>query len=193
MSSSTNSHHPGDGSTGPKTPAGKQRSSRNATVHGARSEKHAILPGESEEEFQAIRRYWFEEFKPATELETDMVEHLARRYWSFKRCDRLCSEAEEMFLLANPDLSTWTEQDHRKLQLNLRYRTTSERAYKSAWAAIETLRANRIKEPLLIERLKRDVHHNVKTGMSAARKPAEPSPKLPETNQDQPKWPIIRT
>src|SRR5947209_14441036 len=106
MSKQNKSHRPGDGSTGPKTPEGRERSSLNGLVHGARSEKHVILPGESQQEFNELHEEWLAEYKPATQLERDMIEFLTRKHWQFKRCDRMYEEAQEKLLLRNPDLTS---------------------------------------------------------------------------------------
>ena len=198
--SSADTRDPAEGNTGqrtphggPRTPQGRERSSRNATTHGARSKKHAILPGESEAEYEAIRDGWLAEFKPQSPLEIEMVTLLVQRHWSMKRCDRLCAEAEEKLFFNNPDLTAWSEEDHRNLQRFQRYRTSSSRAYKAALSDVENLRANRIKEPLLEQRLRREVHHNAVTGALTKQDLADQTAPAPATSPDHhektPKWP----
>ena len=160
------SHRPGDGSTGPISPAGKDISSRNGLVHGARSEKHVILPNESEDKFKELHEQWLAEYKPQTKLESQMVELVAKRHWHFQRCERLYDEAQEKLLGRNPDLDSWTEQDHRTVQLATRYRNAAERSYKSARADLDTLRKNRIDEGLREEKYKAAYYANCKIRLS---------------------------
>ena len=166
MPNANKTQRPGDGSTGPRTSTGKDISSRNAIVHGGRIEKHIILAGESDEEYQNLREEWFLEYKPQTHLEADLIDRLAQRHWAFKRCERRLDQTEAQLATNNPDFMSWTDADHRILQLAIRYRNTAERAYKAARADIDALRKARLNELVVVEKLKRDYHHNVKTGMS---------------------------
>lgn len=169
MSDPNKIHRPGEGSTGPRTLTGKETSSRNAIVHGGRIEKHVILAHESEPEYQKLRAEWFNEYKPQTPLEADLLDHLAQRQWAFKRCQNRFDEVEARLNTEKPDFFAWTEADHRVLQLALRYRNAAERAYKSARAEIDSLRKSRLTEAIGIETLKRDFNHNYKTGMSGGK------------------------
>jgi hypothetical protein len=56
-------------STGPRTDSGKQRSSLNALRHGLTAAS-AVLPSEDHAAFDAHRRGFFDEYKPATPTET---------------------------------------------------------------------------------------------------------------------------
>ena len=166
MSAHNKNHRPGEGSTGPRSPLGKSISSRNAIVHGGRTQKHIILAGESAEEYENLRKEWFLEYKPQTHLEADLLDVLAQRQWALKRCERRLEETEAQLAIKNPDFLSWSEADHRILQLALRYRNAADRAYKAARTDIDSLRKNRLAEAAVIEKLKRDFHHNRKTGMS---------------------------
>jgi len=55
-------------STGPGTPEGKQRSSRNAVTHGLFS-RAAVLPGEDVAELERLRRGMMGRLRPRDELE----------------------------------------------------------------------------------------------------------------------------
>jgi hypothetical protein len=70
--------------TGPRTPAGKKRSSRNALKHGIFS-KELLLPRESEEEFLSLqedyKRYW----KPTGKPEESLVFELVVNEWRMRR------------------------------------------------------------------------------------------------------------
>ena len=71
-------------STGPSTPAGKARSSANATQHGILS-RHLILPGESRGEFDALLSQLLAEHKPVGTIEMAIVERMAIALWRQRR------------------------------------------------------------------------------------------------------------
>src|SRR5258707_1183927 len=52
-------------SNGPATPEGRAISSRNSLRHGLTA-KAVVLPGESQEEFQALLDAYIDQFQPAT-------------------------------------------------------------------------------------------------------------------------------
>jgi hypothetical protein len=90
-----NSRH----STGPRTDSGKQRSSLNALRHGLTTAS-AVLPSEDQAAFDAHRRGFFDEYKPATPTETQLVQELADSSWRLNRIPLL--EAELLSRAANP-------------------------------------------------------------------------------------------
>ena len=71
-------------STGPRTLAGKARSSANAVQHGILS-RHLILPGESREEFNDLLSQLLTEQKPVGTLEMAVVERMAIAPWRQRR------------------------------------------------------------------------------------------------------------
>jgi len=77
-----NSQH----STGPRTAAGKHRSSQNARRHGLTA-RTAVNPDteQGEAEYQALCKKFFEEYEPATATEATMVQHLADTSWRLTR------------------------------------------------------------------------------------------------------------
>ena len=159
-------HKPGQGSTGPKTPEGREISSRNAITHGGRSEKFRFLPGEDENEYERLRSAWYHEFKPLSELESSLVEDICHRHWSFKRNQRNYERAEAKIMEQKPDICDWTPDDHRLLQLATRYRNAAERAFHSAKTYFENLRKNRIVEAVQVEQLRKIYCDNKDKGRS---------------------------
>ena len=71
-------------STGPRTAAGKQRSSLNALRHGLTAAS-AVLPSEDPAAFDAHRRRFFDEYQPATPTETQLVTEIAGTAWRLNR------------------------------------------------------------------------------------------------------------
>jgi hypothetical protein len=90
-----NSQH----STGPRTEAGKQRSSLNALRHGLTAAS-AVLPSEDRTAFEDHRRRFFDEYQPATPTESQLVQELVDTSWRLNRIPLL--EAALLDRAANP-------------------------------------------------------------------------------------------
>jgi hypothetical protein len=90
-----NSQH----STGPRTPAGKQRSSLNALRHGLTAAS-PVLPSEDPAAYADHRGRFFDEYQPATPTESQFVAELADTSWRLNRIPLL--EAEVLARAAAP-------------------------------------------------------------------------------------------
>ena len=71
-------------STGPKTEAGKKRSSLNAYRHGLTGQT-IILPTEDSHAYQAFTLTFFDHYKPVDPLEKQLVQSLADTSWRLNR------------------------------------------------------------------------------------------------------------
>src|SRR6266478_2226420 len=71
-------------STGPKTEAGKKRSSLNAYRHGLTSQT-IILPAEDLVAYQDVTDTFFKDYKPVGTLEKQLVQSLADTSWRLNR------------------------------------------------------------------------------------------------------------
>lgn len=71
-------------STGPRSLAGKQKSSQNSLKHGLTAAR-ALLPGESEEEFRQLRGAMFSTMCPEGALENQLLEHAIELVWRLRR------------------------------------------------------------------------------------------------------------
>jgi hypothetical protein len=71
-------------SPGPKTPAGKRRSSINAMRHGLLA-KCVVLEGESEEHFLLLVAQHHDKFAPRDDIEFGLIEDLVACYWRLRR------------------------------------------------------------------------------------------------------------
>ncbi len=71
-------------STGPRTEAGKQRSSQNALGHGLTA-RTAVLPTEDPEAYQRHLQQFLADHKPANSIETQLVHELADTAWRLNR------------------------------------------------------------------------------------------------------------
>ncbi len=86
-------------STGPRTAAGKQRSSQNALSHGLTS-RSPVLATEDPASYQRHCRQLFDEHQPATPTETQITQELADTAWRLNRIPFL--EAELLSQTPNP-------------------------------------------------------------------------------------------
>jgi hypothetical protein len=74
----------GSKSKGPATPEGKARSSQNALKHGLTAQLNT-LPGESEEDFDALLESHMAQYQPVGAVEQDLVQTLATTRWRLRR------------------------------------------------------------------------------------------------------------
>ena len=86
-------------STGPRTEAGKQRSSLNALRHGLTAAS-PVLPSEDPAAYESHRRQFMDEYQPATPTETQLVQELIDTSWRLNRIPVL--ESDLLARAANP-------------------------------------------------------------------------------------------
>jgi hypothetical protein len=86
-------------STGPRTAAGKQRSSLNAVSHGLTSHS-PVLATEDLAAYQRHCRQFFDEYQPVTPTETQLTQQIADTAWRLNRIPLL--EAALLDRAANP-------------------------------------------------------------------------------------------
>jgi hypothetical protein len=86
-------------STGPRTAAGKQRSSLNALRHGLTAAS-PVLPSEDPAAYQRHCRQFLDEYQPATPTESHLTQELADAAWRLNRIPLL--EAEVFSQNPNP-------------------------------------------------------------------------------------------
>jgi len=72
-------------SRGPTTPAGKQKSSRNALSHGFTAHSTIILKCENPEEFEQMVADYRATYQPATAAESQLVDQMIAARWRIRR------------------------------------------------------------------------------------------------------------
>ncbi len=136
-------------STGPKTPEGKAAAARNATKHGL-SGAFRVLPHEDQEEFDVLLACFRDDFQPANQHESFLVEQMAQSRWRLSRAQRLESAMFEHML--NGYIPSADDQriaaklmngGDRALATIQRYITAAERSYYKAHA--ELLRSQQMR------------------------------------------------
>ena len=96
-------------STGPRTPAGKEKASQNALKHGLLA-RQVVVPGEDLEEFELHRAEMLEELAPAGPLESLLAERIVGLSWRLLRAERLQTAAVGS-LAEEKKKWVWSEED----------------------------------------------------------------------------------
>ena len=135
----------GHGSTGPRTEAGKQRSSRNSLKHGLAASDLQVAAGE-EEEFEDFKADLLLRMQPCDAVQMVFFNSFLQASWSLLRIGRM--EAE--YLLQGPE--ALTDPNVRKaLELLHRYQSRHERSLYRAKKELEQLQTAGVIRQLLPE------------------------------------------
>jgi hypothetical protein len=94
-------------SHGPKTEAGRQRSSQNALKHGLTAQ-NLLLPTEDPEEFHQLLNSYLDEFHPHGPIERDLVHDMAAAKW---RLQRLAFIETQLYIEAIKDAQEYSDDD----------------------------------------------------------------------------------
>ena len=148
-------------SNGPITPEGKTKSALNSLRHGLTA-KAIVLPGESQEDYQALLAAHVERFQPADPIEMELVETMAAARWRLRRIANI-----ETHMLSNQ--MTWNskhnssykeledddqrlayvfEQLSEKLALLVRYESSLNRTFDRALKQLQLLQRTRVSPPV---------------------------------------------
>jgi hypothetical protein len=148
-------------STGPVSPEGKARSAQNATRHGLTGGP-AVLPSESQEEYDAFLESTIETWRPRTIAELDLVHQMAAARWRIRRIEpmeaAILTEAYERQMEAmgeNADAAKAMQRAYADVAENSkgwrnlsRHHRTLQRAYAEAFEALLEL-TGRLDETLV--------------------------------------------
>jgi hypothetical protein len=135
--------------TGPATPAGKARSSQNATKHSLCGNPAKLLPGETEEHYNAIRDIWFAEYDSEAPGTARLLEPLINSDRMMRFAAEAVTDAHTALSLAEaaaePDYAR-IEMLHNDLKNKLRYKADHERSFQRALRNIEQFGQRRTRE-----------------------------------------------
>ena len=134
-------------SKGPKTAAGKVRSSENATRHGLLA-KRVVLSNESEENFQIVMDQYVEKLDPQDGVEYSFVEEMVACYWRLHRSMAIEKGLFDQALQKHPNglqinraAEAWSElAAGDALKLLLRYQTALHRNFQRSMNNLLLLR-----------------------------------------------------
>jgi hypothetical protein len=125
-------------STGPITPEGKARSSRNALKHGLTAGEVVVEPGR-EQEFHDYRDALLQDLGPQGATEMDIFNRLVHAGWTLQRIREIESGMMREGIL-DPLLD---EAETRTLDRMLRYYSLYERIYNRSLKELRVLQTNR--------------------------------------------------
>jgi len=126
-------------STGPKTPAGKARSSRNAFIHGLSSQRPTVTI-ENSAEFNAFANKFMDQYEPLDPSEIFLVRRIACMAWRIQRAQCYETLVLDNLCCSIPEDDTRTDQEvfsqlllddfrnHQTLAKLQRYETQLERS-----------------------------------------------------------------
>jgi hypothetical protein len=143
-------------SHGPKTPEGKETSSRNSLKHGFTSRKTFILQCESPDEYQELLAEHIAIHQPATPPEMELVHQMAIARWRIRRfvgaetvlidCEmvRNCEKVDQEFAPTDSDVHfalalRSLADESRTLSLMSRYESRLQRVHDRAYSALREL------------------------------------------------------
>jgi hypothetical protein len=126
-------------STGPRTEAGKARSSRNAVSHGLCSRQNFIMPGE-ESDFAAMHDTLLDQLAPADGVEMYQFEIALHSSWGLRRC-RLIENA--LFEKSGPE-ALLDPQLAKSFTCLQRYEAHHQRSFDRALRNLRTFQAERL-------------------------------------------------
>jgi len=133
-------------STGPRTPEGKAASSQNAMKSGVTSAK-AVLPFESQNEYNAMYDAFMAQFAPANFIERVIVEDIANAFWRIRRVKaaQISYMTEKLgpYVIPNPLLATAEIMLSKEMRLLHKYEASYRREYESAWRKLQAIQKER--------------------------------------------------
>ena len=136
--------------TGPKTPQGKARSSRNAMRFGIHSPA-PLIPGESAEEWEEHRAGMLASVECANYLETFLAERMVQTSWSLKK--RVTAYEVAEFTRANKGSTVFRLPPANELDNIQRYEARLTRQFYQAKHELEVLQKQRRGEATPLVRL----------------------------------------
>jgi hypothetical protein len=188
---------------GTKSPAGIERSSKNAIKHGLNS-KMVVLTNESKDRFDEMHQSYIQMFQPANTVEMDLVDQMAAAQWRLHRIwfmqtaaldlkmDQQEVEIKRKFQQIDQPTRlthafTSMANEEKSLDLLLRYETAYTRMYQRALNTLLRLRReNQIEETRLEPATSQELRNDPP---AAVREPVS----TPEISQQSQNFPELIT
>lgn len=140
------------GQTGPTSRPGKKASSQNARKHGVRA-RTVIVGDERQEDFDRLAAGWRAEYEVDGQAAESLIGRVILADWMLRRAEGAYLDVEAELWATHP--LEWTAEQHAQLALFLRYKTTAERTFYRAFAALRGLRKDKLREELDWQRMRR--------------------------------------
>ena len=165
----------------PRTDEGKQRSSKNALLHGccskahrpratalydqgtrvseccgrgplcASSSKTLILPDESQDEFDQLFESWLRDYRANTFVLQRLVHETVTAQWLLIRNRSRYNRYEHSLHESEPNCLNWSEAQHKQYELFHRYLRQAERRFHSAFENLERTCGRRFREAMQLQ------------------------------------------
>jgi hypothetical protein len=137
MSTSSFQPAPAGRSTGPRSAAGKAKSSQNAVRHGCCSRKTVFLDDETPEEWEDLKKECIASYDTSTAIGEQLAIEVTEELWQLRRVQRQSDNVLQRIYSQRPDMADWREEDHKSFALVQRYVTAANRSFHRAVAAAE--------------------------------------------------------
>jgi len=127
-------------STGPRTPAGQARSSRNARTHGLTA-RDLIVAADEREEFNDLLNGYQTDVKPDGAIQHTLFDELVGAAWNLRRVRRM-----EAVLCATASYEDWLKDDElqKKLDRLARHKVRIERTFHRSLKELKALQTNTV-------------------------------------------------
>ena len=137
-------------SNGPVTIEGKAASSQNSLKHGLSSSR-VVLPHESQEDYDKLEASLTNRFKPADELEMELVQEMAAARWRLRRIEAMESALFKKAIRQHEEAGTPDAHDQayvevaesKSYRMLVRHSAQLRRAFEKAWKEIQLIQADR--------------------------------------------------
>jgi hypothetical protein len=140
----------GSKSNGPLTEEGKAVSSQNSLKHGLTSSR-VVLPHESQEAYDKLEASFTNRFKPADDLEIELVQEMAAARWRLRRIQAMeaalfkkaIKEHEEAGTPDVHDAAYAEVAESKSYRMLVRHAAQLRRAYEKAWKELQLIQEQR--------------------------------------------------
>jgi len=138
--------------TGPKTEAGKERSSQNSLQHGLFSAR-VVLPYENQSEYDALLAGLTDHYQPVGVEEITMVREVADNCWKMQRARRVENAIIESHATSDAAYAEWImSDDYLRYERIMRMVDRLQNAWYRSTNRIDKLQSARKREELRIAR-----------------------------------------
>ncbi len=150
MSQAATARANGAKSNGPITAEGKARSGENSLKHGLTSGR-VVLPHESQEAYDKLEASLINRFKPADDLESELVQEMAAARWRLRRIEAMeaalfkkaIKQHEEAGTPDALDIAYAEVAESKSYRMLVRHSSQLRRAFEKAWKELQLIQADR--------------------------------------------------
>ncbi len=150
MSQAATARINGAKSNGPITAEGKAISSQNSLKHGLTSSR-VVLPHESQEAYDKLEASLINRFKPADDLESELVQEMTAARWRLRRIEAMESalfkkairQLEEAGTPDALDIAYAEVPESKSYRMLVRHAAQLRRAFEKAWKELQLIQEDR--------------------------------------------------